>query len=484
MGGCSSTAFAAGGADAMPMRRAVEACVGADGDRAQLRAYILSRAPTALDGLRRLRGPDLASSVAALADGFKRWQPEPRAAPAPRAAGAAHVRIDETALRGISLPQLRAYVADAAKRCKKEAWKSRSGEPLTPEALTLYDLATHAIGPLAAATGLSVVETLADGPQPPAWFVSHWWGEDLLSFIKCLEQHCKDRKLDEATTYYWVCAYALRQSALDDELDGGVGVSPFMRAIQLCDGTISVLDGKAIAISRAWCALELYETTLGRGAAYLHDIYTAHEFDNRQGEHFSAVGLVDGLGAADNGSMYNKSYRERYFPLGTLGGAKAFALRGAEASREEDLAAIRRQVGVNEQRLDRTVRARFGLQQLPALMRTDAQGTAEQLRALLDDLRGSQLRKLRVTFEVQVELSAAAMAQLGASLPASLEELVLYHGGGGPAIAQPLCKLIKDGRLPRLRTLHLNHLKLGDEAGIALAKVIKGNPTLTDVNLK
>jgi len=288
---------------------------------------------------------------------------------------------------------------------------------------------------------------------------------------------------------------------------------------------------------RAWCALELYETTLGRGAAYLHDIYTAHEFDNRQGEHFSAVGLVDGLGAADNGSMYNKSYRERYFPLGTLGGAKAFALRGAEASREEDLAAIRRQVGVNEQRLDRTVRARFGLQQLPALMRTDAQGTAEQLRALLDDLRGSQLRKLRVTFEVQVELSAAAMAQLGASLPASLEELVLYHGGGGPAIAQPLCKLIKDGRLPRLRTLHLkyecegaapalalrtpaastsppagplgrpspcdltaqrasplplpkkplpcpSHLKLGDEAGIALAKVIKGNPTLTDVNLK
>jgi hypothetical protein len=39
-----------------------------------------------------------------------------------------------------------------------------------------------------------------------------------------------------------VCAYALRQHSLEQELQGGVLVSPFMRALQLADGTLCVMD--------------------------------------------------------------------------------------------------------------------------------------------------------------------------------------------------------------------------------------------------
>ena len=39
-----------------------------------------------------------------------------------------------------------------------------------------------------------------------------------------------------------VCAYALGQHRLDQELRDGVLLSPFMRALQLADGTVSVVD--------------------------------------------------------------------------------------------------------------------------------------------------------------------------------------------------------------------------------------------------
>lgn len=195
----------------LPMHLVAVACVGEDGQRAPLRDYIRTQRPTALDGLRDLRGPALRKAVDKLAADFARAQAEPRAAAAaPAAASAPPVRIAETALRGISLPQLRAFLATANSRCKAQLWTSsalgRSGELLTAETMTLYDLDKYVIQPLAHETGLSVVETLASGPQPPAWFVSHWWGEPTADFVKCLEQHCKDRKLDEATTFYWVSA--------------------------------------------------------------------------------------------------------------------------------------------------------------------------------------------------------------------------------------------------------------------------------------
>jgi hypothetical protein len=299
-----------------------------------------------------------------------------------------------------------------------------------------------------------------------------------------------------------VCAYALRQSALDEELAGGVGVSPFMRAIQLTDGTVSVLDPNAVAISRcaarrararrldalrcvraralragwrvrhraarareqprarprstaararatgasapdaaaalaarrtpvrvrrparrAWCALELFETILGRGSAYRHDIYTV------AGD--GAVGLVDGLAAVDggnsvykSGSSYVKSMREGRFPAKALDGAKAFALKDAQASEAGDLAAIKAQVGDQEAMLDSTVRARFGVARLPALLHADGPAGGSELRALLADLRASQLRKLSAQLNKPRDF---ALAELVASLPASLEELTLIR---------------------------------------------------------
>lgn len=203
--------------------------------------------------------------------------------------------------------------------------------------------------------------------------------------------------------------------------------------------------GRPSAARRAWCALELYETILGRGTAYLHDIYTAHSK--------GAVGLVDGFAAVDAGEVFIKSAREGHFPSESLEAARQFALARAKASQEKDLVAIKQQVGRNEPLLDATVRARFAVPRLHILLRPDsthgAEG-AERVRALLDDLRRSQLRKLRASLDGP---SAATRAELCSSLPPTLEELTLRQGGA--VIARPLCEAIEGGRLPLLRSLDL-----------------------------
>ena len=62
----------------------------------------------------------------------------------------------------------------------------------------------------------SYIELVATRPQPPKWFVSHWWGEPVADFVACIERHSQDHgyghwKKDgwfetyDESTAYWVC---------------------------------------------------------------------------------------------------------------------------------------------------------------------------------------------------------------------------------------------------------------------------------------
>ena len=46
---------------------------------------------------------------------------------------------------------------------------------------------------------------------------SHWWGEPVMDFIKCVEEHARVRELGDDATY-WICAYANNQNELGADL--------------------------------------------------------------------------------------------------------------------------------------------------------------------------------------------------------------------------------------------------------------------------
>ena len=91
---------------------------------------------------------------------------------------------------GITPRQLRAIMAMIMRRCVKEKWRDFKGKLLTPDKVTLYDVNRYIILPFTVETQLSFVQSLSStaGPQPPRFFISHWWGETVRDFLDCIER--------------------------------------------------------------------------------------------------------------------------------------------------------------------------------------------------------------------------------------------------------------------------------------------------------
>ena len=260
------------------------------------------------------------------------------------------VTIDLVEERAITLKQLGLAFKHAASRCRKEGWLGKKQGPdgrwnfkkLTPMTINLYDLCAHVIMPATHRTPLastdnvfpSYVELVADGAQPPDYFVSHYWGEAVLDFIVCLRQHSIDREVGggKACVYldqkqgrgqqgatvtlgnkqiagtgmgkrnsakpwepikqphtqfaqmpkagdkakYWVCAYANRQWNLGGDVTEDPSQSSFHRAIRRSKGTVAILDSAGTYWSRIWCDYEVYVALEGaHEERYTFDVYTA-----------------------------------------------------------------------------------------------------------------------------------------------------------------------------------------------------------------
>ena len=177
--------------------------------------------------------------------------------------------------RGITLHQLRAVKANVRRLCVKEEWTDRHDVLLTPEAVTLYDVNKYIIVPFTKEAKKSFVTCLPStaGPQPPRFFMSHWWGESVADFIKCLEQAVRDfarNHTDEddrrgggmtADTPVWICAYGNNQHSLGDDITTDPKDSGFAKAMEVSKGrTMTILDKGGIVFTRVWCVFELFMT--------------------------------------------------------------------------------------------------------------------------------------------------------------------------------------------------------------------------------
>ena len=262
-----------------------------------------------------------------------------------------------TELRGITLSQLNAVYAHVERRCTKERWISDHDKTLlVPETVTLYDVCKYVILPATIELKCSFVERLVGcKPQPPQWFVSHWWGEPVSSFIRCLKRHSSDHGLGD--TSYWVCAYAKCQHSLEEDVTDDPEMSSFNKAIK-ATGTkvLSIIDQKGTTFRRAWCCLEIYKALNGT-----YEMYTAKDgceaynssklqksLNNGENFHTSfkdldvddrdAVGITSGpTEYADQGWTDLKIKREQSFPYKLiLDNILVFSIELCDATRESD----------------------------------------------------------------------------------------------------------------------------------------------------
>lgn len=299
--------------------------------------------------------------------------------------------IPLTEERGMRRSQLRALCKHVHRRCTAETWteKPRGNQmkekALSPEQVCLYHLKDYVIMPATEPRRCSYVEFITDRTQPPKWFVSHWWGEPLVDFVACLEQHSKDRQLADADAY-WICAYANNQWDLKSDNFEDPAHSSFRRAMALSEGTVSILDRDAVCYSRIWCCYEVWvamtppDTTTTRNSGvgmssasslrakkrdkqYLYDMYTAMNSatladiaaaappgpkggqgvnrarQTRVAPIKRAIGITDGCAKVDEKAQFPidaKTKREQDFPMNLVRRALNIRLQDAFATEPSD----------------------------------------------------------------------------------------------------------------------------------------------------
>jgi len=258
--------------------------------------------------------------------------------------------IDGAQHRAIKLDQLRVVMAHIERRCDKEQWTSsatiESTIKLSIGTVTHYDCSAYVVKPATAFHCCSLVELMsADGKrQRPLWYVSHWWGEYVLDFVRCVKKHAADRKLDAADATYWVAAFAVNQWELTDllkDLPHDIANSAFGLAAKASKGMLCVVDAGANYFQRVWTTyevclgLEISEralkkdddeqitTQLARTDNFFQlDVYTS-DAASRQ-----VHSLTDGVVAVDAESEAARASRQKPFPYAIC--------RGLATTRMED----------------------------------------------------------------------------------------------------------------------------------------------------
>ena len=403
--------------------------------------------------------------------------------------------------RGITVGQLRDVYEAIEECCVRDGWTDIKGEPLAPERVVLYDCVRYLVKPCTAEEKISYVEFVATDKeaQRPKWFVSHWWGHPVLRTLRCIEQHAADHGYDEHQAY-WVCAYAINQHDVSDDVRKDPTLSPFARAIELVEGRVlSIFDAEGVTLSRIWCCLEIY---LGMAGTY--EIYTCHEdaalYDLSEFAQISAgvakegfragawlaevirrlpvkhgqkaVGITDGPVAVDRAfgvAPICKTFRESHFPVELIQKVSRIRIQDSSATVAEDKMHILNYIaGKRGEGLSDPVKEQCAsyeewnnalvCKHIAAAWRMLAEVGADMCYSgsLLAD---SSVAKLVLSFR-GCDACNDAMAQLlAASLPRPLQELSLElkdsHAtdAGGRAVLDGLCKRVALGGL---RILHMH----------------------------
>lgn len=241
--------------------------------------------------------------------------------------------------RGINVAQMRLVWKYLQAHC--DSWLDWHGNQLglLSSAINLYHVCDNLIRPITEEWKCSYVELVALQVQRPCWFLSHWWGEHVVMFLSCVEEHVKLHHLPESSPY-WICAYANNQHNIGSEISSDPTQSSFFKAMEIAVGTLSIIDHKAVSLSRIWCCFEI-GITLQHHSEKKFEMATAIEAG-------FAVVISDGPTTEDEvrgsepewqhrGGRYgHKAHRELQFPKQPVFIALKTEIQDGSASYPED----------------------------------------------------------------------------------------------------------------------------------------------------
>jgi len=309
-----------------------------------------------------------------------------------------------------------------------------SGKPLRMDFLNFHHLNNYMILPATKPRKCAFIEMLANGSQPPSWFISHWWQGPVTSFMECVKKQITTRALGFDVSY-WIWAFACRQHQQVCEITGDPKKASFFKVLETCKyHMLLVLDPQAKSFKRVWCGFEA-ALCLDLPSPSL-DIAT---FNGANAE-LLTYGMTEEEEKLDlhnpGRGIRAKAVREAGFPIEIAEAGLSIQIEKAEASKEEDKALLINSLAAFTQHTEEAavvaevnarLQALFGaaLWSRASVGEKDLRKPAarQRLSKVASALRGDVTRK---SFHLMAQgVDSESFRTLAESLPPKLQELTL-----------------------------------------------------------
>eukprot|EP00931_Biecheleriopsis_adriatica_P038406 TRINITY_DN22000_c0_g1_i2.p1 TRINITY_DN22000_c0_g1~~TRINITY_DN22000_c0_g1_i2.p1 ORF type:complete len:650 (-),score=118.74 TRINITY_DN22000_c0_g1_i2:14-1720(-) len=358
--------------------------------------------------------------------------------------------IEDPGLRSIMLGQLLQVQDFAAGQCN--IWGVETAS------ISICNIMEWVVKPCTREPNSAFIEHMTNTGLMPAWFVSHWWGDLMDKFLKCIRQQIAVRGLSSKTGY-WVCAFANRHH---DALDASIAADPkettCYKAMQAAHFRVLLIVnssacpvGPGIPFNRTWCAFECE-----RSAPFFDVAATTEAIcDEEVPIQLITSGLTSSEQCANKyiaGRGYEaKIQREEGFPPVIAKAAMLFSLKKTQTSIEDDRNRILNFIAGSEagseppiehdsyHKISRRLRSLFSLILWPQILAGDAPSEKgayaaylSMLRDLAKAIQGDWWRKSLTLCLAGSSLHDPEIAELVMhSIPSKLQtlKLGLQHSG-------------------------------------------------------
>jgi len=272
-------------------------------------------------------------------------------------------------------------------------------------------------------------------------------------------------------------AYANNQHRITEEML----TNPFLKAMSICEGTVSILDAGCVVYKRIWCIFELFKSVMGDNSNYEFDVYT--EIDGDRG----AVGITHGYIGSDSGKSHLKKYRESHFPLDRILQATNVDVKQAQASVESDRKFILNTITGrssdvelidNHIKYDELNNILRGIFVLPSLERIIKERDADTITRCLDIVKASNAKIIDLYLYDCSKFNDSILIKLADSLPTTLTDFTLMSKGSEVTVNRCNACLEKIFGSPNLVRLDLSCNNIDDEGAKLIADTLKVNHTL------
>jgi len=253
--------------------------------------------------------------------------------------------------------------------------------------------------------------------------------------------------------------------------------NPFLRAMKIVDGTVSILDSNCVVYSRIWCVYELYKSLMGQNEKYKFDIYTDFSLN-------SAVGIT-------HGSQGKKGS----FPLDRILKVIDIDVVKAKATELKDAKFIKNDITGNGKdaepleshpkydELNTILKSKFVTPVLHRIIHEVKDKTKVQL--CLEIFKNSSPRSIDLDFENCSRFNDDIAKRLVDSLPSTLERL--WFSSTGSAVTQDMIDSLPRmmlSKLPNLLHFGYSNINMSDDGASQIAAIISTHSSLKLMQLR